>query len=175
MKTQSPKKSVAMIIAHQVFQDMEYGTSKDIIEKNGIKVLTASSDLSEATGKYGGKIKPDLLVKDINVDEFDAVVFIGGGGCQQYFDDPAALKVAKETKEKGKILSAICLAPNILANAGLLKGINATCWDSDNLKEKGANYTGKQVEKVGKIITGKNPDAAEEFGNAIVDALLKNS
>ncbi len=173
METNTPKKRIAMIIAHRIFQDIEYNRPKEIFEKKGFEVVTASSDMSEAIGKYGGKVKPDILVKDINVDEFDAIVFVGGGGSEQYFHDPAAHKVAKEAKEKGKILSAICLAPNILANAGLLNGIKATCWDSDNLKEKGADYTGNLVEKVGKIITGKNPDAAIEFGNTIVDDLLK--
>jgi protease I len=62
-----------------------------------------------------------------------------------------------------------------LANAGVLSGRRATVFSSEagKLKAKGAEYTGAKVERDGKIITGSGPEAAEEFGRAIVKALAE--
>jgi len=62
------------------------------------------------------------LISKINIDNYDAVVFVGGGGATEYFNDSIAHKIVKESIAKGKVLAAICIAPNILANAGVLKG-----------------------------------------------------
>jgi len=170
-------KKVVMIIASDQFRDEEYQKPKEIFEKQGADVTVASSSLNESTGMFGAKAKPTMLIKDINVDNFDAVVFVGGMGSSEYWDDKIAHDIAKKTVEKGKILSAICIAPVTLANAGVLKGKNGTVWTDekgeikDKFTSKGVNYTGKSVEIDGKIITGNGPEAAEEFGKAIVNSL----
>ena len=75
------------------------------------------------------------------------------------------------------MLSAICIAPVTLANSGVLKGKKGTVWTNEESKieqkliDKGVNYTGKTVEIDGNIITANGPEAAEEFGKAIVNAL----
>jgi protease I len=60
-----------------------------------------------------------------------------------------------------------------LANAGLLKGVKATCYPSQeaNLKDKGAHFTGLAVERDGLIITADGPKAAKAFGEKIAEAL----
>ncbi len=170
-------KSVAMIIASDKFRDEEYQKPRAIFEKEGASITVFSSSLNESTGMLGAKAKPDKLIKDLNVDNFDAVVFVGGMGSSEYWDDKTAHDIAKKSVEKGKILSAICIAPVTLANAGVLKGKKGTVWTDDKgdikkkFTSKGVNYTGKTVEIDGKIITGNGPDAAEEFGKAIVNSL----
>ncbi|MDO8446384.1 MAG: DJ-1/PfpI family protein [Deltaproteobacteria bacterium] len=167
-------KIVVFIIAEKVFRDEEYLVPKEVLAKAGIKVITASTTTGEAIGKLGLKVKPDTLVSQIDVDKLDALIFIGGGGAEQYFNDPIAHRLAKEAVEKEKILGAICIAPVILANAGLLKGKRATVFPSgaDSLKKGGATYTGGDVEIDGKLITGCGPEAAEKFGTELVKMLL---
>jgi protease I len=166
-------KKIVMIIAQQQFEGTEFKEPKDIFEREGAKIIVACRTVSEATsmGRYSLIVKPDILIKDINVKDFDAVVFVGGYGCMDYFDDPAAHKIAKQAVEQKKILAAICLAPTILANAGLLQGKKATCFSPGNITAKGAIATGKDVERDGNIITGNGPYAAEKFGETIVLAL----
>ena len=168
-------KKVLMIIASNQFRDEEYQKPREILEAAGIQVTVASSSLEEATGMLGLKAKADILIKDARMEDYDGVVFVGGMGATEYWDHPAAHSLAKSAYEKGKLTSAICLAPMTLANAGLLKGKKATIW-ADAAKEfqtKGVVYTGKPVETDGKIITGSGPDAAEAFGKALVEALQK--
>lgn len=66
-------------------------------------------------------------------------------------------------------MSAICLAPVTLANAGLLEGKRATVYPSAKsfLKWKGATYTGNPVEVDGNIVTANGPEVAEEFAQAV--------
>lgn len=166
-------KKIVMIIAERMFEASEYKESKDIFEQEGAKVIVAGSTLSEASGSglYMMTVKPDILITDIETKNFDAIVFIGGIGCAEYFDNPMAHKIAKQALDQGKIIAAICGAPVILANAGLLKGKKVTTSRSYNIKQKGAIYTGNPVEHDGNIITANGPGAATEFGKAIVSAL----
>ena len=166
-------KRVLMVIASSQFRDEEYQKPRAILEAVGAKVTVASSSLQEATGMLGLKVKPDLLLKDARQAEFDAVVFVGGMGATEYWENPTAHALAKACFQAGKTTAAICLAPMTLANAGLLKGKKATIWKdaAGDFKSRGVVYTGKPVEKDGIIITGSGPDAAEEFGKALLEAL----
>lgn len=62
-----------------------------------------------------------------------------------------------------------------LANAGILSGKKATVFTSEEgkLKDKGAECTGRSVERDGSLITANGPKAAREFGNAIAQALME--
>ena len=66
-------------------------------------------------------------------------------------------------------LAAICAAPLVLGNRGLLQGKRATCYPGFETYLQGAEYTAALVEKDGNIITGKGPGAAMEFAFAIVE------
>ena len=166
-------KKVLMVIASDQFRDEEYQKPRAILEKAGMQVTVASSSLKESTGMLGLKVKPDILLKDAKMESFDAVIFVGGMGATEYWDNPDAHRIAKSAYAAGKPTTAICLAPMTLANAGLLKGKKGTIWKDvvGDFKTKGVVYTGKPVEQDGKLITGSGPAAAEEFGNALVEAL----
>ncbi|MDO9180889.1 MAG: DJ-1/PfpI family protein [Bacteriovorax sp.] len=166
-------KSVAMVIAEKNFRDEEYQRPKEVLEKAGIKVVTISTTISTVSGKLGLKVTPDLLLDQVNINDFDALIFIGGGGAEQYFDDSKAIKLAQEAAGKNKICGAICIAPVILANAGLLNHKKATVFQSEisKIKEKGAHYTNKKVVVDGHLVTANGPEAAEDFGEAILKLL----
>lgn len=162
-----------MIIAHKDFRDEEFLEPKAVLEKNGLKVTVASSSIEQARGVLGAKYKPDLTLNDVNVEDYNIIVFVGGPGSREYWADKKAHEIAKKAVSMGKILGAICIAPVTLANAGLLNGKKATVFPSEanSLTSKGANYTGKTVEKDGLIITANGPNAATKFANALIEAL----
>ena len=164
------EKKIVMIIAQRMFQETEFKEPKEIFEKEGATVVVASSKLSPATG---GKlsVQPDILITDIKAADYDAVVFIGGFGVSEYVNDYQAHKIAKDAIKQNKILAAICMAPRVLANAGLLEGKKATSAHKYDIEAKGAICTDKPVERDGNIITANGPGAARQFGEAIVYAL----
>lgn len=145
---------ILSVIAPQGYQGVEYGHSKDALEAAGHIVVTASTS-KKAKAKDGSSLQVDMLLKNVELDGFDAILFVGGPGVYDYFEDSHVLGLAKKFHKAGKIVSAICAAPSILANAGLLTGVKATSFPSQaaNLKEKGAHFTGHGVERDGRIIT----------------------
>jgi protease I len=166
-------KKILMIIASQNFRDEELLIPKKLFEKEGYSVVIAGTSLKPAKGMLGAVVTPQILIDQVKVDEYSAIVFVGGVGAKEYFNNSIAHKIAKEAVSKNKILAAICIAPRILAEAGVLKGKKATVWVSEEkiLKEKGAYYTGKPVEVDGNIVTGSGPQAAEEFAKIIIKLL----
>lgn len=166
-------KRAVMIIASNNFRDEELLQPKEVLEKNGVTVTVASSSLKESKGMLGAKVKPDILFTDIKVTDYDAVVFVGGSGANEYWDNPTAHKIVNDAHNAKKIVGAICIAPVTLAKAGLLKNKRATTYSStvNEIKAAGANYTGSDVEKDRNIITASGPAAAHKFGEALVEAL----
>src|SRR4030065_135565 len=107
MKSAKGKKAV-MIIAQNNFRDEELLKPKEILEKNGVTVTVASSSLKESTGMLGAKVKPDILFTTIKVSDFDAIVFVGGSGSMEYWDNTTAHKIATEANTAKKTIGAIC-------------------------------------------------------------------
>ncbi|TVL99388.1 MAG: DJ-1 family protein [Candidatus Brocadia sp. WS118] len=172
MQSVKGKKAV-MVIASNNFRDEELLRPKEVLEKNGVTVTVASSSLKESTGMLGAKVKPDILVTDIHVTNYDTIIFVGGSGANEYWDNPTAHKIANDANNAKKIVGAICIAPVTLAKAGLLKNKKATTYSSTvtDIKSAGANYTGADVERDGNIITASGPAAAQKFGEVIIKAL----
>jgi protease I len=176
MKREKPKK-VVMIIAFRDFRDAEYFVPKEVLEKEGIEVKTASNKLGTAIGADGGDAQVDLLVSQINPADFDAIIFVGGPGALDALDNENSYKVARETVSQNKVLGAICISPLILARAGVLKGKKATVWtdftksQAKILEKEGAIFEEKEVVIDGKIVTANGPKAAKNFGKAILELL----
>ena len=161
-----------MVVASKNFQDFEYGVPKKIFEEAGYEVVTVSSK-KEVTSKLGEDMTVDLLLDEVKEEDYQAVVFVGGGGCKEYFDNKVAHNLANAFEAKKKIVAAICLAPVILGHAGVVKGRKVTCHEGgeEKLKKLGFESTREDVVVDGNLITGNGPDAAEKFGIAIVKAL----
>lgn len=173
IKNMAQGKKILMVIAPVDYQDKEYSDTRSALEDAGVSVLVASLKTGEARGKLGGKASVDLSVGDVNAGDFDGVAFIGGSGMVGLVGEPKFIDLAKEFYKTGKLVSAICIAPVILAKAGILKDKKATvCGGAEKEIEKGGGiYTGKSVEVDGKIITANGPASASEFGEAIVKML----
>ncbi|MCX6800677.1 MAG: DJ-1/PfpI family protein [Candidatus Diapherotrites archaeon] len=165
-----------LVISQQKFRDEELFETKEALEGAGIKCVIASKEKGSHRGMLGATLNSEISVKEIGLD-FDALVFIGGVGALQYYDDKEAHQAAKRFFEAGKIAAAICIAPVVLANAGILKGKNATVFPSEQgaLISKGANYTGAGVEIDGKIITASGPSFSAEFGREIAKAMKRSN
>ena len=164
-------KKVLLVIASDQFRDEELFHTKEEIEKFGVKTVIASSSLSVSTGSMGGKASPEILLNDVNMSDYDGVVFIGGAGSSEYWDNPKAHALAKASYENGKVTAAICIAPVTLAKAGLLKGKKYNCWESEveTIKKLGGIHYPEPVVSDGNLVTGNGPNAARNFGRKIAE------
>jgi len=169
------KKSL-FVLAFKDFRDEEYFEPKELLEKAGFKIFTASSEKGIAQGIEGGEVNIDFIIDNVKVSDFDVIIFIGGPGAGKNIDNKNFQRLAIEAVKENKVLAAICIASAILAKAGVLKNKKATVWSSSLdksavsiLQESGAEYVNKPVVVDGKIITANGPRAATEFANKIIE------
>jgi protease I len=166
-------KKVALIIASQNFLDEELFATKRVLDAAQAQTFIASTRRGVVRGALGGVAEANVLVSGLTVNDYDAIIFIGGLGAAEYLGNPAAMNIAREAVRTGKVLGAIGTAPSILADANVLAGIRATSLLSEQprLVQAGAIYTGMPVERERLIITAVGPEAAVLFGKYVVDAL----
>jgi protease I len=171
-------KKIAMVIAFRDFRDEEYFLPKGILTNAGAEVKTVSNKLGQAIGTEGGDARVDYLIQDVDINDFDAVIFIGGPGSLGNLDNENSYNLVKETLAKNKVLGAICVSSVILARAGVLKGKKATVWSStldksaiEILQQNGAVYKPESLVVDGRIVTANGPTASAKFGLALVGIL----
>lgn len=167
---------IVMVIAPAEFKDVEYKTPRKIFENSGAVVDVASITTDEVKGVDGMVVYPDLLITDINVMDYDAIVLVGGPGAMAYFDYEPLFAILNEMNEEGKVIGAICIAPEILARAGILEGRRATVSKGSIgiIRALGARYWGQSVVRDGNIVTGIGPWASKSFAYSVVKALAYN-
>jgi len=173
-------KKVAIIIASENFRDEEYFITKEVLEKKGISVKTIC-DKPKAIGKFGGEAEADILISDLNIDNFDAIVFSGGSGAVKLLDNELTYLLIRKAMIMKKIIAAICIAPTILAKAGVLAGKKATVWSTDMDKSaikiiqlNDGIYQRSAIVIDDNIITAENAEFAQEFGETIANELTKS-
>jgi len=166
---------ILMVIAPKNFRDDELFIPKRFFESKKIEVDVASTTKDKVFGMLGTMLKPDLLIKDAVLDEYEVVVFVGGIGVEdlRIYENPEFVQLAKKAHLKAKVVAAICIAPKILASAGLLKNKKATVFSSgiSFLKEKGATVVNQDVVQDGMVITASGPQAAHKFAETIYNML----
>jgi protease I len=168
-------KTALLVIAQNGYQDVELAGTQNALLAAGFEVTLASKEEGPCIGKFGGTEEALLAMRDVDPLAYDVVAFIGGPGAHALADDPEAVVLAKTRADGGKLLGAICVAPTILAAAGVLEGRNATVWDDGTgtqerfLIDRGASYTGETVTVDGRIVTANGPDAAEDFGRTLAE------
>lgn len=170
-------KKALFVIAPEKFRNEEYFIPKDILKKGGVEVVTASTKKT-ASGFMFRSVKTDILLKDVSIADYDAIIFAGGPGARAFFDDRLVLSLAREMNANGAIVAAICIAPVILARADILRGKKATVWSSsedttgiDEILKGGAIFDPAPVVRDGNVITADKPIHAEAFGKAVLEAL----
>lgn len=167
---------VLFVIAPDRYREEEFEVTEKILSESGIEYDVASTKTDICTGMMGGEQEATLKISDASVSDYDGLVLIGGLGARDFlWADDDLCKLTKEFGETGKIVAAICLAPVILARAGLLKERQATVFESPAsvklLEQGGASYVKIPVVSDMNIITANHPLAAEKFAEEILEKL----
>ncbi len=172
---------VLLIIAQKGFQSKEYFDTKDVLQNEGIHVVTTAPLHEMAYSHMGDEVMPDLALSDVHITDYDGVFAIGGPGALEYLDTNETARIFIEAHQTENYpYGAICIAPRILAKAGVLKNVRATGWDDDGkLQEAFDTYGVIRVEESvvvdGVVVTANGPAAARDFGKKIIEVLQKNN
>ncbi|MEI6841599.1 MAG: DJ-1/PfpI family protein [Methanomicrobiales archaeon] len=167
---------VLIAIAPEKFRDEEFAEPIDALQKAGIAFDIASTRRGTCVGMFGARTTATLSFEEVEPEQYDGLVIVGGPGSQVHlWNDEMLVHLAKFFHKSGKVIAAICLAPVVLARAGVLKGKKATYFEnhaSDFEMKKGGTIIMKDpVVTDGRVITANGPLTAKEFGAAVVNNL----
>ncbi len=168
------KKNIILLIAHEGYQQVEYGVTREILaSESNIHLITASDEAGTALAKDCSSSVVDITVEQIKPTECDGLFIIGGPGALACLDTKPVHALLEQMMALGKPYGAICISSRILAAAGVLGGKKATGWDDDKklagiFKKHGVTYVEQPVVVDGTVVTATGPEAAQSFAQAIL-------
>lgn len=156
------------------FEEIEAVTIIDVLRRADMEVIVVSiTGNLNINGAHNIKIITDQLFENVNFEKVEMIVLPGGiPGATNLNEHPGLQKQILNFYENKKPLAAICAAPLVFGNLGILKDKTATCYPGFEKQLLGANTTGKNVELSGNIITGKGAGVAIEFALKIVEMFM---
>ncbi len=156
------------------FEEMEAVITIDMLRRCGADVVTAAiGPTRETKGSRKIPVVADALWQDCTSATWDALVIPGGQpGVNNLRADTRVATLAKTLHSQGKLVAAICAAPLVLHDAGLLKDRRFTCYPSCETEIIGATYTAARTVEDGNLITGCGPGATFEFALRVAATLM---
>jgi len=154
------------------FEEIEAMAIIDVLRRAGINVSIAGLHSGPVESARKVKVIPDTTIDTISAEDFDMIVLPGGQpGADNLNADERVGKLIREFRDKGKFTAAICAAPYVLANAGVLEGKRATAFPSFSKRLGSAVYTEQSVVEDGKVLTSRGPGTAICFALALAEKL----
>lgn len=151
------------------FEEIEAVTPVDVLRRAGVEVVLAGVSGISVTGKSGIRIKADTLLENVGEDGFDALLLPGGPAVMELRKNAVVLDLIRGFFGKEKLIAAICAAPLLLHDAGILDGREFTSHFSTKSELPG--NTGESVVSDGTFITSRGAGTALEFGLEMVNVL----
>lgn len=155
------------------FEEVEAMAIVDVLRRAEIGVVIAGLHEGPVTSARKVRVLPDTVIDTVRSDDFDMIVLPGGQpGADNLNADPRVRSLIRSFYAGGKLTGAICAAPYVLANAGVLEGRHATSFPSYRDRLGTAVYEEKTVVEDGNVLTSRGPGTAIAFGLAIVQKLV---
>lgn len=151
------------------FEEIEALTTVDLLRRAGISLQTVSCEEAQMVrGSHDIQVMADRLYKD--VDFQDAEMLILPGGSRRLGEFPALCELLKKHNAEGKDIAAICAAPSVLGDLGILEGKQATCYPGFE-SYLGDAYVGGLVVESKNVITAKGPGLSSDFAFCLIEHL----
>jgi 4-methyl-5(b-hydroxyethyl)-thiazole monophosphate biosynthesis len=152
------------------FEEVEALAPVDLLRRAEVPCQMASVESDRwVTGRNGVRVEADVLLKDIGDVIFDGLIIPGGPGTTVLRKNQAVLKIIQAHRAQDKLVGAICAAPVVLLDAGVLPPKHTG--HMTILNELPDMNQGQSVVIDGKVITSRGAGTAIEFGLSIVSAL----
>jgi len=165
-------KKIAVHLA-EGFEEIEAVNIIDVLRRADLNVTVVSvSEKLEVKGSHGIKIIADQLFNAVNYELIDMIILPGGmPGAVNLQENLGLREQILNFNENKKLLGAICAAPLVFGNLGILKNKNATCYPGFENQLHGAIVTQENIEVADNIITAKGAGVAIDFALKIVEIL----
>jgi len=165
---------IAVLIT-DMFEDVEYTKPAAAFIKAGHELVHVGLLAGKTVRgkKAGTPVTIDKAVKDVSVNEFDALFIPGGYSPDKLRVDDDAVRFVKAFVESDKLIFSICHAPRLLITAQVLQGRRITGWKSiiQDIKNAGAEYLDQAVVEDGNLISSRYPGDLPAFIKAALAKL----
>ena len=146
------------------FEEIEAVTVIDLLRRAEIDVTVAGLEKDAVTGAHGIRLTSDVYYKNINTQDYDVLVLPGGQpGTVNLKKDPQVIETVRTFNEAGKQIAAICAAPTVLAEAGIVKNKKVTSYPSEKYIFTDAIYLDDLVVKDENLLTSRGVGTAIDF------------
>jgi deglycase len=179
MSTSIKGKKIAFLATDGV-EEVEYTEPRKAVENAGGQAELVSIKDGEIQAvnhmDKAGTYPVDKQVKDVTVEQYDALVLPGGVANPDFLrTDPDAVRFVRDFFAEGKPVAAICHGPWTLVEAGVVDGRTLTSWPSlrTDLANAGATWVDEQVSVDGSLITSRKPDDLPAFCDQLLEAISK--
>lgn len=169
------KQPAAVVFLADGLEECEGLIAVDLLRRGGVNVITASiSDSKTIVSSHGITLQADQLAGGISYENVDMIILPGGykGTLNLSKSSLVAEKVKAFAADPAKQVAAICAAPSVLGDLGVLEGKKATCYPGWEDHLRGAVVTGQPVVEDGRIVTGNGLGAAIPFALTLLRRLM---
>jgi 4-methyl-5(b-hydroxyethyl)-thiazole monophosphate biosynthesis len=166
-----PAPTVLVVVA-EGFEEIEAVTPIDVLRRAGAVVRVAAlGEGIHVTGRGGITIHADTTLAALEGDQFDCILLPGGPGVVRLREDPRVAAIVRRQDQARGWIAAICAAPVVLKDAGILEGRRHTAHFSVAAELPSASY-GDRVVTDGRLITSRGAGTALDFGLMIIEKLF---
>lgn len=154
------------------FEETEAIAPVDLLRRAGVDVMTVGLQAKTVYGSHRIGIEADITIDEMDLTKLDMLILPGGlGGVASIRGCEAAMDAIRFAHENGKWLAAICAAPTILAELGILAGKTAVCYPGCEEGMDNVAIASQAAVRDGNLITGTSAGCAVAFGLALIEAL----
>jgi protease I len=164
------------ILAADMFERVELEQPREALQDAGAETEIVSLKPGEIQGfdhfEPADKVKVDRTVEEVSADDYDALMVPGGvGNPDQLRGDENAVQFVRDFFEQGKPVAAICHAPWVLVEAGVVRDRKLTSWPTlqTDIRNAGGNWVDEEVVVDSGLVTSRKPDDIPAFNRKMVE------
>jgi protease I len=166
----------AAVLIDDIYEDNEFWYPYFRLKEEGAAVVAVGHEYDvEYKSKHGYPKRAEMSIHDACGKEWDAVIVPGGYAPDKLRRYPEALKIVKDTFDRGGVVASICHGPWVLISAGILKGKKLTCVSAikDDVVNAGALFEDREAVVDGNLITSRTPSDLPAFMKEVISSLKK--
>jgi protein deglycase len=161
-----------LVLLADGFEEIEAMTPVDLLRRAGAQVtMAALGDGIHVTGRSGVTVHADTTLSAVEGTHYDCVVIPGGPGVARLRSDTRVAALLRRQRDSGGWIAAICAAPVVLGDAGILDGKRYTAHFSV-AAELPAAFTSERVVVDGRLVTSRGAGTAFYFGLMVIEKLF---